>query len=219
MSLFTQPQTLPFGIAFALTVGIALLEGIGMLLALSPSNLIDSLLPEIDGDAGLDRLLGWLHLGRVPALVVVLLFLGGYAVFGYSLQMVCHGLFGSYLPAAAAGLLAVPAGLATVRGLGALIAHIIPRDETSAVSEQTLVGRVGVIVGGLARRGVAAQARVRDGHGRSHYLMVEPDLDDEAFDEGTQVLIVRKAGAFYRCIANPHPVLLDGADASTHQQR
>jgi hypothetical protein len=208
MSLFTAPQNLPFGIGFALIVGIALLEGLGMLISMSPSNLLDNLLPEVDGDSGLDRVLGWLHVGKVPALVLLLLFLGGYTVFGYSLQVVANGLFGGYLPAWLAGLLAVPAGMATVRGLGSLIAHIIPRDETSVVSEQSLVGRVGVIVSGGARRGLAAQAKVRDSHGRSHYLMVEPDIDDEVFDEGTQVLIVRKAGAFYRCIANPHPTLM-----------
>ena len=208
MSLFTAPQNLPFGIGFALIVAIALLEGLGMLLSLSPSNVMDNLLPEIDGDAGLDRVLGWLHVGRVPALVLVLLFLTGYTVFGYALQLVAAGLFGSFLPAWIAGLLAVPAGMATVRGLGSLIAHIIPRDETSIVSEQSLVGRVGVVVSGAARRGYAAQARVRDSHGRSHYLMVEPDIDDEVFAEGMQVLIVRKAGAFYRCIANPHPSLM-----------
>ncbi|MFM2068100.1 MAG: hypothetical protein RLZZ584_3009, partial [Pseudomonadota bacterium] len=127
---------------------------------------------------------------------------------GYSLQMVARGLFGGYLPAWLAGVLAVPAGMATARGLGALIAHIIPRDETSAVSEHSLVGRVGVIVAGGARRGLAAQAKVKDSLGRSHYLMVEPDLDDDVFDEGTPVLIIRKAGAFYRCIANPHPTLM-----------
>ena len=55
---------------------------------------------------------------------------------------------------------------------------------------------------------LAAQARVRDTHGRTHYLMVEPDVDDEVFDEGAQILIVRKVGAFYRCIANPHPALM-----------
>lgn len=208
MSLFTAPQNLPFGIGFALIVGIALFEGLGMLISMSPSNFLDDLLPEIDGDSGLDRVLGWLHVGKVPALVLLLLFLSGYTVFGYSLQVVANGLFGGYLPAWLAGLLAVPAGMATVRGLGSLIAHIIPRDETSVVSEQTLVGRVGVIVSGGARRGLAAQARVKDSHGRSHYLMVEPDIDDEVFDEGTQVLIVRKAGAFYRCIANPHPTLM-----------
>jgi hypothetical protein len=208
MSLFTAPQNLPFGIGFALIVGIALLEGVGMLISLSPSNFLDDLLPDIDGDSGLDRVLGWLHMGKVPALVLLLLFLCGYTVFGYSLQLVANGLFGGFLPAWLAGLLAVPAGMATVRGLGSLIAHIIPRDETSVVSEQSLVGRVGVIVGGGARRGLAAQAKVKDSHGRSHYLMVEPDMDDEVFNEGTQVLIVRKAGAFYRCIANPHPTLM-----------
>ncbi len=208
MSLFTAPENLPFGIGFALIVGVALLEGLGMLISMSPSNFLDNLVPEIDSDAGLDRVLGWLHLGKVPALVLLILFLGGYTVFGYSLQMVANGLFGGYLPAWIAGFLAVPAGMATVRGLGSLVAHIIPRDETSIVSEQTLVGRVGVIVGGGARRGLAAQARVKDSHGRTHYLMVEPDVDNEVFDEGSQVLIVRKAGAFYRCIANPHPTLM-----------
>jgi hypothetical protein len=208
VSLFIADQNLPFGIGFALIIGIALLEGIGMLVSLSPSNLLDNLIPEIDGEGGLDRVLGWLHLGKVPALVLLLLFLTGYTLFGYGLQMVAHGLFGAYLPAWIAGVMAVPSGLATVRGLGSLIAHIIPRDETSSVSEQTLVGRVGVVVAGTARRGLAAQAKVKDSLGRSHYLMVEPDLDDELLDEGTQVLIVRKSGAFYRCIANPHPHLM-----------
>lgn len=208
MSLFTAPETLPFGVGFGLIVGIALLEGFGMLVSLSPSNLIDDWLPDVSGDGALDRVLGWLHIGRVPALVLLLLFLAGYVLFGYGLQMVAHGLLGGYLPAWMAGLLAVPSGMATVRGLGALIAHIVPRDETSVVSEQSLVGRVGVVTAGVARRGLAAQARVRDALGRSHYLMVEPDLEDEVFEEGAQVLIVRKAGAFFRCIANPHPGLM-----------
>jgi hypothetical protein len=208
VNLFIADQNLPFGIGFALIIGIALLEGIGMLVSLSPSNLLDNLIPEIDGDGGLDRVLGWLHLGKVPALVLLLLFLTGYTLFGYGLQMVAHGLFGGYLPAWIAAVMAVPSGLATVRGLGSLIAHIIPRDETSSVSEQTLLGRVGVIVAGTARRGLAAQAKVKDSLGRSHYLMVEPDLEDELLGEGTQVLIVRKSGAFYRCIANPHPHLM-----------
>jgi len=208
MNLFTAAETLPFGVAFALIVAIALLEGFGMLLSLSPSNLLDHVLPDIDGDTGIDRVLGWLHIGKVPSLVLLVVFLSGYALFGYGLQMVVHGIFGFYLPGWLAGLVAIPSGMATVRSLGALVAHIIPRDETSAVSEMTLIGRAGVISGGTARRGLAAQARVRDSHGRTHYLMVEPDIDDELFEEGAQILIVKKAGAFYRCIANPHPTLL-----------
>lgn len=208
MSLFTTPENLPFGLAFALIVGIALLEGLGMLMALSPSNLIDDWLPEVGHESALDKLLGWLHLGRVPSLVVVLLFLTGYAVFGYSLQLATHGLTGHYLPAWGAGLLAVPAGLATVRALGALIAHIIPRDESTAVSETTLLGRAALVTAGIAKTGLAAQARVRDQHGRTHYLLVEPDLADEEFEEGSEVLLVKKLGAVYRAIRNPHPGLM-----------
>lgn len=208
VGLFTASETWPFGVAFALIVGIALIEGLGMLVSLSPSNWLDDLLPDIDGDTGLDRVLGWLYIGKVPSLVLLVLFLTGYAIFGYSLQKVAHGLLGGYLPVWLAGLVAVAPGMATVRSLGALIAHIIPRDETSAVSELSLIGRPGVVSAGAARRGLAAQARVRDAHGRTHYLMVEPDVDDEIFDEGAQILIVRKAGAFYRCIANPHPGLM-----------
>lgn len=208
MTLFTAPENLPFGVGFTLIVCIALIEGLGMLVTVSPSNALDNLLPEIDGDGGFDQVLGWLHIGKVPLLVLVLLFLTGYTLFGYSMQLVAHGLLGNYLPAAVAGLLAVPAGMATVRGLGALIAHIVPHDETSAISAHSLIGRVGVIIGGEARRGLAAQARVRDDHGHSHYLMVEPDLDGDTFKEGAQVLIVSKSGAFYRCIANPHPTLM-----------
>jgi hypothetical protein len=220
VSLFTASETAPFGIAVALIVAIALLEGFGMMLSLSPSNLLDNMLAGADGAHGghgdvalhpegaLDRVLGWLHLGKVPSLVLLVLFLAGYAIFGYALQLVVHGLFGAYLPGWIAALVALPPGMVTVRGLGALVAHIIPRDETSAVSELTLIGRVGVITAGHARQGVAAQARVRDRHGRVHYLMVEPDIDNEVLEEGAQILIVRKIGAFYRCIANPHPTLL-----------
>jgi hypothetical protein len=208
MNLFAAPETWPFGVALGLMLAIALVEGLGLLVAASPSHMLDNLLPEIDGDSGLDKLLGWLYMGRVPALVLLMLFLTGYAVIGYALQKLALGLFGAYLPVWLAGLLAVPAGLATVRGLGGLAARIIPRDESSAVSETTLIGRTGVVSGGTARRGLAAQARVLDSHGRTHFVMVEPEIDDQVFQQGAPILLVSKPGPFFRCIENPHPDLM-----------
>ncbi|MFN8985694.1 MAG: OB-fold-containig protein [Burkholderiales bacterium] len=35
-----------------------------------------------------------------------------------------------------------------------------------------------------------------------------PDLQDQVFAEGTTILLVKKVGVRYRCIANPHPELL-----------
>ncbi|HEY8877648.1 MAG TPA: OB-fold-containig protein [Roseateles sp.] len=210
--LFTAPQTLPFGVAVALIAAIALLEGLGLLAAVSPSALVDQLLPDVDADAtqGLDRVLGWLYLGRVPALVLLLLFLVGYALSGYALQALALHLTGGLLSAGAAGLLAVPPALATVRALGRPIARLVPQDESSAVSERSLIGRTGTVSAGSARRGLAAQARVRDSFGRTHHLLVEPEREGDVFDEGAPVLIVGKAGPFYRCVAAPQLISTQG---------
>ena len=89
-----------------------------------------------------------------------------------------------------------------------LLARIIPKDETTAVSVQSLIGRAGVVITGTARVGMAAEVKVRDQHGNAHYLMVEPDVPEEEFEQGTEVLIVKKNGAIYRGIRNPHPALL-----------
>jgi len=209
-ALFTAPETVPFGVAFAVILGIAVLEGVGAFTAGSPSQWLEDLLPvkDVDGDGIADGPLGWLHIGKVPLLVLIILFLLGFALGGYALQMVVKGAFGGYAPALLASVPALLVGLSTVRGLGALIVHIIPRDETSALSEETFIGRAGVLMGASASAGKAGQVRLRDAHGRSHYLMVEPDIEGEMFDAGAQVLIVKKVGATYRGIRNPHPGLL-----------
>lgn len=199
-------ETWPFAAALAVMVGLAVLEGLGLLFAHSPSSAIDSLLPEIPD--GVESPLGWLHLGKVPALVLLILFLAGFAVAGYVIQGVTYKLIGSMWPAWAASIPAVFAGFATVSAVGALLEKIMPKDETSAVSEMSLIGRAGVIVKGHAKAGLAAEAKVRDSYGRAHYVMVEPDVDTEVYNEGSDVLLVKKVGARFKCIRNPHPELL-----------
>lgn len=206
MSLFTAAQTLPFGVAACLMIGLGIIEGIGIFTAMSPSQLLDNLVPE--SPDGLGGALGWLHVGKVPLLVLLILFLLGFSMSGYAIQMFVHGLFGTYLPSWIAAVPAVFIGLSTVRGLGGLLGYIIPKDETTAVSNTRLIGRAGVVITGTARTGMAAEVRVRDQHGNAHYLMVEPDLPEEEFEQGTEVLIVKKIGAIYRGIRNPHPALL-----------
>lgn len=206
MTLFTIPQTIPFGVAMLVMIGIGVIEGIGIFLSVSPSEMIEHHFhfdhPEVDGP------LGWLHIGKVPLLVLLVLFLMGFAVSGYLIQIFCHGLFGAYLPSFAAVIPAVFIGLSNVHMLGGLLARILPKDETTAVSEQTLIGRTGVVVTGTARQGMAAEVKVRDQHGNQHYLMLEPDVPGEEYEQGTVVLIVKKQGVIYRGIRNPHPTLI-----------
>jgi len=208
LNLLFAPQNLPFAIAFALLLLIVLVELLGLLLATSPSSLIDNLLPEDFGEGALDRLLGWLHLGKVPSLVLLVLFLLGFALAGYALQFCMQSLFGLPLPTVLAALIVLPVGLFSVRSFGAVLARLIPQDESTVVSEKSLLGLIGTVSQGEARQGLAAQARVRDKNGHTHYLLVEPDVATERFAEGTQILLVSKSGAIWRCIRNPHPELL-----------
>jgi hypothetical protein len=209
MILFTTPETWPFGTALAVMVSLSVLEGLGLLLAHSPSTFLDNLLPETpDGVDGPDGALAWLHLGKVPILVLLILLLTSFALSGYLIQGVARSLVGHWLPAWVASIPAALAGLSVTSAVGGLIARLIPRDESSAVSEQSLIGRAGVVVRGAARAGMAAEAKVRDAHGRAHYVMVEPDLPEQVFDEGASVLLVKKSGVSFRCIPNPHPELL-----------
>jgi Protein of unknown function (DUF1449) len=205
MILFAQ-ETWPFGAALLLMLALFVIEGAGLMFSVSPSNWLDGLMP--DAPDGLEGALGWLHLGKVPLLILLGIFLAGFSMSGYAIQAFSKALLGDLLPAWIASLPSVLAGFSLVSGLGGLIAKVMPSDETTAVSEQSLIGRAGVITQGLARKGMAAQAKVRDLHGRAHYVMVEPDIEGDTFEEGVAVLLVKKTGAKYHGIKNPHPELL-----------
>ena len=86
--------------------------------------------------------------------------------------------------------------------------HIFPKDETTAVTQESLVGCVGVVILGTAKRGSPAQARVKDGYGQQHYVMVEPD-DDNALMQGETVLLISLQDNLFKAIKNPNGNLVD----------
>lgn len=210
MNLFVAPETLPFGVAFALMLGLGLLEVAGLLLSFSPAAWIDEVLLPGEGgaDSALAGVLGWLHIGRVPTLALLLMFLAAFAVTGYALQIAVSGVAGVYLPAPLAALPACAAALVSVRAFGGALARVVPRDESSAVSEAEFIGRVATVTAASSRSGLASQARLRDAQGRTHFILAEPDLPELRLSDGMEVLLVRKVGAVYRVIANPHPSLI-----------
>jgi len=210
MSVFLAAQSLPFSVALIVMLALAVIEGLSLLIGGSGfSATLDSAL-DIDADFDTDigaakgGLLSWLHVGRVPVLILLILFLTVFGLAGILLQTIAYNLFGGFLSvwiaSPAAFLVTIPA----MRFGGLVLEKILPKDESSAVSLNALVGRAGVIVIGTARVGLAAQARVRDQHGRSHHVMVEPDQEEEVFEAGTEVLLIKRLGAKYQAIRNPH---------------
>ena len=215
MNLFLAPETWPFAVAGLLMLSIAAIEGIALLIGASATGWVDSLLHH-SPDALLhhspdtpDSWLGWLHLGKVPLLVLVVLFLALFALVGFALNLAAAGAFGALIPPLIAAPVSVVAALPLMRVCAGGIAHLIPSDQTYAVSLDTLVGRVAVIVSGTARLGYPAQGKVTSEHGQVHYVMVEPDAAEVTFAQNDAVLLVKRLSATrFQAIRNPRPDLL-----------
>lgn len=219
------PALAPFTIAIGVMLLIATMEAMGTLFGISPSGLVDQMLPDIDVDADVDidadadapdadtggmlsSVLGWLCVGRVPFLVLLVAFLTAFGLAGIVVQSSTLSVAGLYLPT----ILAVPAAvflaLWPTRWLAMALAALMPKEETDAVSSQTFIGRVATITRGIARTGIPAEAKLRDAHGQMHYLLVEPDNPDVSFEQGSEVLLTSQSSAIrFKAIANTNALL------------
>ncbi|MCX7111711.1 MAG: YqiJ family protein [Candidatus Methylumidiphilus sp.] len=208
MELLLTPESWPFTFSVILVVLIGLVETVSLLIGASLAGALDHL-ALFHADALADSWLGWLHFGKVPMLVLLIIMLTVFALLGFTFNLAFHGLLGVYpeplLSSGVAFLVALP----VVRACGGVIARIIPKDETSAVLLETLVGNVAVVVNGTARVNYPAQARVKNEQGQTFYIHVEPDDENVQFTTGESVLLIKQiSGARFLGIANPRPDLL-----------
>ena len=170
-------------------IGVGLIEALGTGLG------------HVDADAdakiggGDLAMLGWLGFGNgLPLLVWLVSFLGCFALIGVALQQASTFVFGEPLdPLMATGATLIP-GFAVNSFAARSIARIFPSFESSIISADDLVMRRGIILEGIARRGHPARAKVMDQHKQAHFVMVEPQYDNEVIETGQTALLVRKEG-------------------------
>ncbi|CAB3797888.1 Inner membrane protein YqiJ [Paraburkholderia caffeinitolerans] len=208
-----QPGYAPFIAAIGIMIMVGALEGLTLLFGFSATGHAGNLIAhhfEIDStgtgaETGLAaQFLGWLHIGRVPFLILLVLFLTGFAVSGLLLQSIMQALFHFMLPPSIAACLALPLSLLFVRKAGKPIGRLVPQEESSALSEIDFIGRAVRVVTGEASQGNPAEARFVDEFGQAHYVRIEPDDAGQIFVRGQTVLIVtRVSGSLYRAIKSP----------------
>lgn len=210
MNLLFDESTWLFTAAIGMVMGLAVIESLGLLLGQGGlSGWAEHWFPDTAHGPDADGWLGWLHLGKVPLTILLIIFLTAFGLAGFVGQMLARQVFGGFLPLPLVAVGAVALAVPTVRVVGGWVGRIMPKDETFAISLDELVGRVAIVVTGTARPGRPAQARVRDGLGHSHYVMVEPDGAAGEFPAGAEVLLVRRAGGSrFLGIENPRPELL-----------
>lgn len=212
VNFMLEAANTPFSIALAIMLLIAAIEGVGTLLGFALSGLLDNLMPELDIDVDTPDLndhgafgefLTWLRLREVPVIVVLIAFLTSFSVTGYIIQYLLSSSVGFMLPALIAGPIALVLCLPGVRLFAGILGKIMPKDETEAVGTASFIGRTAVITLGTSSRGEPAQGRLKDKFGKSHYVMIEPDLDDHQFNQGEEILLVRQDGATFFAIKQP----------------
>lgn len=202
MSLLAD-HNMPFAVAMVLMVLLALVQAIGLDFGGDADVDVDM---DMDADFDADGVphggigaaaASLLGLGRVPLTAWLAIFLFAFAALGVSIQALAENLTGAPLYRWLAAVFAAGAALPVTGVLARPIGRILPRDETTAVSLDALVGRRAEVTTGTARTGSPARSRVHDRHGHPHYVMVEPHETGAEIVEGERVLLVRREGELF----------------------
>lgn len=203
------PEWAPFTIALLVMLAIGVVELASLLIGFSPSSAIESALPDVDIDAPdasgaelgpFSLVLGWLSFGRVPFLVLLVIFLTAFGVAGYLVQWWVLWMMGGPLNAWLAAIPALLAGIFATRHVGRWLGRVFPRDHSEAASQRDLIGSYATIIRGEARQGQPAEAKAQDLRGRSHYVLLEPSDTDTIYKAGDRVFIVGQEKNVYRAV-------------------
>lgn len=212
--LFIHPSNIMFSISLCLMFLFGIFEVAITLIGGSSQGFLDQFIPDDLGHQAeigvnaeyslIGKTLDWLYLGKVPLFVWLIIFLTVYGLTGFILQ----GLFHEFTQTMLSGWIIAPVCLflcmPLVRISAKVITKILPQDETTAIHSDDLIGLTGIIILGEARANYPAQAKVKDIHGLTHYVLVEPD-HDAIFKEGQTVVLTQKTKIGYQAYASNHP--------------
>lgn len=201
LGFFFSDANMPFSIVLTVILLLGIIEALALVTGLSLMGFLKDLdIADVDADVaggGLTGLLGWLCLNRLPLLIWLVLAMTCFVIAGFSFNYLFSGLLGYWLPV----WLSVPMALLTAafgcRFLGAPLARMLPKNESSAVSIDDLSGCIATITLGRAVKGNPSEALVRDRYQQKHYVLVEPDEQELEFVQGTQVVLLRREGRIW----------------------
>lgn len=210
--LFVHPSNLMFSVSLCLMLLLGVVECLLLIVGASSQGFLDQFIPDdlfdpthpdvhVDAEQGIWlQFLDWLYLGRIPVLVWLIIFLTTYALFGFIVQSLYFQITEQYFPlwiiAPASLFLCMP----IVHLVAAIMSKVLPKDETTAIRLDELIGLRAEIFLGNAKVNYPAQAKVKDQHGQTHYILVEPETDI-TFSQGQHVILTRKTTIGFQAIS------------------
>lgn len=188
----------PFVLSLFVMVGICGLEIITGLIGLGLLSFFDTCLPDLNIDIDVDAdinfghsVLGWLNIGEVPTIILLIIFLTTFGLTGVAVQLQLVS-FGIELSPWLTSIGIFFVALVPVRVIGGWIAKVMPKTQTMALSSDAFISKVATIETGDARIGSPAQAVLIDDYDKEHRVLVEPMESKEVFKQGSKVVLIEK---------------------------
>jgi len=207
MEHFLAPEVRPFAIAAMMIVIVGGVEVCSMLIGFSLSEMAGKALDFDSGsDSNLMNAISWMNVRGVPLLVYLMVLFALFSIAGFLIQDGARAV-ATPLPTWLAVPFALGAALPLVRWSSGWLAKIIPRDESYAVGEASLVGRIGEVVVGPLDQGLPGRVRVKDVHDNFHFVAAMAAPDSPRLPQGVAVLLVDRVGTRFLAIAAEDEIL------------
>jgi len=110
------------------------------------------------------------------------------------------GTFSATLPTFIAYIFAFTLAIFMTRLIGKPLAVILPKNESSAVSNHSFTGLVAKITIGTAKKNSPAEAVLVDQFNQKHYVLVAPDDSNDTFNQSEEVVLVEKTSNFWLAV-------------------
>lgn len=175
MILFADYNT-PYLFAISFVLLIGLLEIIAIICGHMLSGALDAHLDHYDSitTGNIGQALHYLNIGRLPALVILCLLAGFWPYWHSSTAYLRDDLASSaFKPVRASCLFTAHGYCSALYRQGDR--PWIPRDHSSAITEEEYIGCMALITGHQAISGKPCEGKLTDQFGQIHYLLLEPE--------------------------------------------
>ena len=214
--LATHSSNVVFSICIALVFMFGVLETLLLCFGGSSQGFLEQFLPEnssikdpeinlAESQGPFQQFLDWLYIGRLPLLIWFIVFLTIYGLSGLVIQALFQRFTDTYLNA----WIIVPACLFLVMPLVRLVAKVLekflPKDETTAIYSEQLIGRSALIILGNARMNSPAQGKVYDQFNQVHYVLLEPE-EDIVLQQGETVILTQQTNVGFKAILDKQTI-------------
>lgn len=218
LEFIAAPGNVAFSVSGVFLLLLVLVEVLGVISAgmgiSHVTEMFDAKSHDFDVSGFAADAMGYLHWGKVPAIVIITALTGLFTLGGFGVQSLSLALVGTLMPA---WLASFPAGAVSLIGthwLAKPLARLMPTDSSDAITRKDLLGMVGIVSVGPVYRDHPGEARVRDLKGGIHLVRIESRAE-VPIAVGHEIVLSGINGPFYEATSIEKSIAAVGNDPSS----